>query len=71
MAIDPSFDFKPARREIDLATIFGLIGVLALIGVALSLGGQYRIFWDMPSFFIVVGGTAAITLMSSTWTDMS
>jgi chemotaxis protein MotA len=68
---EPSFNFKPARREIDLATVFGLVAAVALIGAALSFGGQSRIFWDVPSFIIVVGGTAAITLMASSWGDLS
>jgi chemotaxis protein MotA len=68
---DPSFDFKPARREVDLATVFGLISVIALIGVTLAMGGQYHIFWDVPSFCIVIGGTLATTLMASTWADIS
>jgi chemotaxis protein MotA len=70
MAADPSFDFRPVERQIDLATIFGLVGALALIGLTLILGGQYKVFFDGASFLIVFGGTAAITLMASTWHDI-
>lgn len=71
MATNPSFDFKPAQRELDLATIVGLVGSLLLIAVTLAFGGQYKIFFDLPSFIIVFGGTAAITLMASTWADFT
>jgi chemotaxis protein MotA len=71
MAIDPTFEFRPAKREIDLATIFGLFAVMGLIGLTLVLGGQIGIFFDLPSFLVVFGGTAAITLMASTWADLT
>jgi len=64
-----TFEFKSAQREIDLATIIGLIGAVALIGITLFFGGQYKIFFDGPSAVIVFGGTLAITLMASTWSD--
>lgn len=69
MAVNPSFEFRPAQREIDLATIIGLVGAILLIAVTLAFGGQYRVFFDLPSFIIVFGGTATITLMASTWSD--
>lgn len=68
---EPSFDFRPAQRQIDLATIFGLITIMVVIGMALVLGGQFTSFFDLPSFLIVVGGTLAITLTASTWTDLT
>lgn len=64
------FQFRPAKSEIDLATIFGLIAAIALIALALVLGGQYSVFFDGASFLIVFGGTFAITLMASTWADL-
>lgn len=66
-----TFEFRPAQREIDVATIIGLIGAIALIGLTLFLGGQYKIFYDGPSVLIVFGGTATITLMASTWSDFT
>ena len=63
------FEFRPAQREIDLATVIGLLGAIGLIAVTLFFGGQYRIFFDLPSLIIVVGGTLTITLMASTWSD--
>lgn len=70
MAITPNMNFKPAKSELDLATIIGLSAVILLIGVALTVGGQYRIFFDFSSFAIVIGGTLAITLMATTWDDL-
>lgn len=71
MATNPpgNFAFRPAERQIDIATIAGLTIVILLLGLALVVGGQYRVFLDLPAFLIVVGGTAAITLMASTWAD--
>lgn len=66
---NPTFEFRAAQREIDLATIIGLFGAIALIGVTLFYGGQSKIFYDGPSVLIVFGGTFAITLMASTWSD--
>jgi chemotaxis protein MotA len=67
----PEFEFRPAQQGADFATIFGLLAAIALVLLALVLGGQYRIFFDLPSFVIVIGGTFAITLMATTWTDFS
>ncbi len=69
MPTNPTFEFRPAQREVDLATIIGLFGALLLIGVTLFFGGQSKIFYDGPSFIIVFGGTVTITLMASTWSD--
>jgi chemotaxis protein MotA len=75
MAVNPNttpiFEFKPAQREFDFATIGGLIAAIALIVLALVLGGQYRIFFDGASMLIVMGGTMAITLMATSWSDFS
>lgn len=67
----PTFEFRPAQREFDFATIVGLFAAIALVLLALVLGGQYRIFFDGASFLIVFGGTIAITLMATTWTDFA
>jgi len=71
MAAIPNLDFKPAKPAYDLATIIGLAAAITVIGVALVMGGQYRIFFDLPSFAIVFGGTFAITLITTTWADFS
>lgn len=41
----------------DLATLVGLVGALALIVVSMLMTGQADMFVDTPSFVIVVGGT--------------
>lgn len=70
MPVSPNFQFKPASRQIDLSTIIGLSAILILIGLTLAWNGQFTSFLDAPSFFIVVGGTAAITIMATTWQDL-
>lgn len=69
MAVQPEFDFTPAESKADLSTIIGLSAALLVIIVTLILGGQYKIFFDLPSFIIVFGGTFAITLTATPWND--
>lgn len=70
MVDTPEFSFKPARPEYDLATIIGLAAAIIMIAAALLWGGQYKMFWDAPSFLLVIGGTFAVTVMSTTWSDL-
>ena len=65
------FTFKPAKAQFDLATIVGLLAALSVVGLALVLGGQARAFFDVPSLLIVLGGTLAITLIATTWSDLT
>jgi len=69
MAVPPNFEFKNAESKTDLSTFIGLSAALLIILVTLILGGQYKIFFDLPSFIIVFGGTFAITVTATTWTD--
>lgn len=55
---------EPARQGFDMATALGLIGAVALIAVAIFLGGNWLAFVDIPSILIVVCGTFAITTVS-------
>jgi len=48
---------------VDLATLLGLIGALSAIAVSIAMGGSAGMFINIPSVFIVVGGTFAVTLM--------
>jgi chemotaxis protein MotA len=64
-----SFAFKPAQPQYDLATILGLGAALLVIGLTLILGGHYKVFFDLPSFIIVFGGTFAITMTATSWND--
>jgi chemotaxis protein MotA len=43
----------------DLATLFGLISGLVLVSIAIVMGGDFMLFFDLPSVFIVFGGTLA------------
>ena len=70
MSAMPNFQFKPARRQIDISTIIGLGAIIILIVMAVAWNGQFASFVDIPSLFIVVGGTAAITVMATTWQDL-
>ena len=47
----------------DLATIIGVILGFIVIGWAMLLGGSMRIFWDMPSVAITIGGMLCATLI--------
>lgn len=47
----------------DLATLIGLLGALAVIIAAVFLGGSAPSFLDIPSIFIVLGGTVTATLI--------
>jgi chemotaxis protein MotA len=54
----------PRRALFDSATAFGFLGVVALVAVAIALGGAAGAFINLPSILIVVGGTLAVTVMS-------
>lgn len=63
----------PRRAEanaFDPATVLGLGGALALVALALALGGAPLAFLDLPSVLIVLGGTAFLTLASFTLPDV-
>jgi len=47
----------------DIATIIGVIFGFIVIGWAMLLGGSMRIFWDMPSVAITIGGMLCATLI--------
>lgn len=53
-----------ARPALDLATLLGLAAALALIVMALALGGSAASFLDLPAALIVLGGTFAVTTIS-------
>ncbi len=48
----------------DIATVIGILGGLGLVGSAMATGaGGLASFIDIPSLLVVVGGTAAATLV--------
>jgi len=53
------------RREsfVDLATLIGLVGVLATVGSAIFLGGSPEAFVNGPAIIIVFVGTMLVVLM--------
>ncbi len=46
----------------DLATLIGLVGAMAVIILAIVLGGSAGTFMNVPSLAVVIGGTFAATL---------
>ena len=47
----------------DLATLIGLVGAFATIGVAIVLGGVPSAFVNVPSLIVVIVGSLLVTLM--------
>ena len=47
----------------DIATIAGIVGGIVVVGIAIFLGGNVSGFVDIPSVFIVIGGTIAATFI--------
>ncbi|HYE51356.1 MAG TPA: MotA/TolQ/ExbB proton channel family protein [Azospirillaceae bacterium] len=59
-----------ARGGLDLATVLGLAGGLALVAAALVMGGNLLAFFDLASVLIVLGGTVAVTAVSFSMEDV-
>lgn len=47
----------------DLATLIGIVGAFGVVGYAISMGGSFSIFVDVPSLLIVFGGGIAATII--------
>ena len=47
----------------DLATLIGMIGALAVILTSILLGGDAGTFFNTPSLLVVVGGTVLVTMI--------
>ena len=54
----------PNQGSIDFATFFGLFGALALIAVAIFLGGTWMAFIDKRAVLLVLFGTFFVTSVS-------
>jgi len=52
--------------RLDLATLLGVVGAFAVIGLAMILGGSPQSFVDIPALLIVFGGTFLVTTISFT-----
>lgn len=62
---------QPSNRgSIDIATIFGILGAALLIGFAIVWGGSPGSFIDIPSIFIVIGGTFGVVTACFSLRDM-
>lgn len=48
----------------DIMTLFGLFLSLVLVSIAISFGGHFAAFVDVPAILIVFGGTLTVTLTS-------
>jgi len=48
---------------LDIATLVGLLGAIAMVVMAMVLGGSINIFIDTPSILIVVVGTHFVVMM--------
>ncbi len=58
------------RGGLDLATVIGIGGALALIALAMLLGGSPGSFLDIPAILIVIVGTLAVTLAAFTFEEI-
>jgi chemotaxis protein MotA len=54
----------------DFATIVGIVCAFALVCCAIMLGGDIKLFFDVPSLMIVLGGTMGATLINYPLPDM-
>ncbi len=53
----------------DIATLVGVLAAFGIIGSAITLGGPFIIFINVPGILVVVGGTFGATLMRVTLGD--
>lgn len=53
----------------DIATLVGILAAFGIIGSAITLGGPFIIFINVPGILVVVGGTFGATLMRVTLGD--
>lgn len=49
--------------RMDFATIGGIVAGFFVIGLAIAMGGAVAVFFNAPSFLIVIGGAAAATVL--------
>ena len=60
-----SFSLRPSlSREVDYATLGGAAAAFGLMFLAILLGGGVILFFNFPSFLIVIGGTIGATLVN-------
>lgn len=47
----------------DLATLLGLVGAMAIVTVAILSGGSALVFFNLPAILIVLGGTFMVVMI--------
>lgn len=63
---------RPNRAaSLDLATLIGVVGGFAMIGLAMFLGGSVGNFVNLPGILIVLGGTFLVTTISFTLEEVA
>lgn len=55
----------------DLASLFGILAGVSLIVSAILMGGSIRLFFDLPAFMMVFGGTVAATFLTFPFKDVA
>jgi len=54
----------------DIATVIGLVAGVALVAITIAMGGNIGVYISIPSAILVVGGTAAATLINFPLSDV-
>ncbi|MDN5361793.1 MAG: chemotaxis protein MotA [Moorella sp. (in: firmicutes)] len=57
-------------RRIDFMTIAGIVAGIGLMGGALIMGGNPKLFWNVPSLMVTVGGSFAAVLINFSFHDV-
>jgi chemotaxis protein MotA len=68
---DPPVEIEDVAHELDPATLIGLLASLGLIAAASLMGNENANFFNLPSVFIVILGTAAVTSVSYTGDELA
>ncbi|MCC6954306.1 MAG: MotA/TolQ/ExbB proton channel family protein [Deltaproteobacteria bacterium] len=56
--------YRTSGGEYDRATVIGLAAAFGLVFLAIGMGGNLPLFFDLPSLLIVIGGTLGATLVN-------
>ena len=49
--------------RMDVATVGGIIAGFFIVGLAIAMGGAVSVFFNAPSFLIVIGGSISATVL--------
>jgi chemotaxis protein MotA len=67
----PQVNLPAPKTKLDLATLLGIVGSIALIAGAISMSKSDASFIDVPSILIVILGTMAATSISFTGDELA